>query len=1083
MDVATCIKQIGNWSHLEAAHRFDSATFDAAKFRADMAMAGPKLAELVDTIRRLDAVDMRTHGHVHKHFIYSDIKSPYGAKLIAAALAANGFEHGYALKGGSFKLNALPARTRDTFATMTSVTFFGKPVGIKFRREMLRRFNARPSNVFGDDLRIIILDSGFREGVDLFDIKYVHLFEPILTAADQKQAIGRATRFCGQKGLQFHSERGWPLEVFRYETTLPEHIRAYIMDEAPKLLSKTEATFFDLFIKFTNIDPRKITFARELEVAVIHAAVDRPLTTEIHAVRGGAQGGAAAVPVRATFADMEAFVRQNYASFAWPPVKVENGCAAAPTATATAKLEFSPSQNFIRNFLTTRSPYHGMLAFHSVGTGKTCTAIATATSSFEQDKWTILYVTKHTLKGDVWKNMFDQSCSVILQQSGVTIPEEAAARMRLLSKSWSAIQPLSYRQFSNMLDAKSALYTTLVGINGRVDPLRKTFVIIDEAHKLFAQDVVGTEKGDVDVIRRALHHSYQSSGTEACKVLLMTGTPYTDDPMDMMRLINLLRDGRAQLPETFDDFATAYLASDGTFTEKGYMKFLNDMTGLVSYLNREKDMRTFAYPILHDVFVPMSTYEFEAELDELMINQVEMKRNKDKYEDMKAKLKIMLHDIKRQHQQVIQEKATQLKECANVKTAVKACVDDAKATAKVQTAEVRATAKAATARCPSGKGVAAEKAKCKAEIKAWLTTELATIKAQTNAQSAKCKELKAASGCETLRTELAAMKKLAKEDVATAQAQVRARQEPILAAMESTIERQKGLDRKHRAAVKAGVDGDRSQQSALDKCLAADVTPAVRRMKKGELAPDVGLGSRANSPVLSTEQPPIFVIAGHGGEYNVPFDERPIVPDGTHLVVFSTCFKPNYADNLCNFLDIFVQRQHLAMLADPVKHRRDIEDMLGSPIHVYAPGDRMPKLINNLFLNFDAHKTAILKSGVFQVPDIPVFEGPMRARDERIVGHRPCEKFSTVIKGPALYSASVHKQAFKGNIYRPAEKHDVYQRMKQRSFAIEDIMRRLGPGVYYSTGCRSPVGAPPTGEELMDIYDKSEEQQKRKTAT
>ena len=91
------------------------------------------------------------------------------------------------------------------------------------------RFNARPENNHGEEIRIIILDSGFREGVDLFDIKYVHIFEPILTPSDQKQAIGRATRFCGQKGIQFNSLRGWPLEVYRYETTIPKEIRKFIL--------------------------------------------------------------------------------------------------------------------------------------------------------------------------------------------------------------------------------------------------------------------------------------------------------------------------------------------------------------------------------------------------------------------------------------------------------------------------------------------------------------------------------------------------------------------------------------------------------------------------------------------------------------------------------------------------------------------------------------------------------------------------------------------------------------------------------------------------------------------------------------
>ena len=51
-------------------------------------------------------------------------------------------------------------------------------------------YNERPSNINGDNMRFIVLDSGFKEGIDLFDVKYVHIFEPQRTNADYQQAIG-----------------------------------------------------------------------------------------------------------------------------------------------------------------------------------------------------------------------------------------------------------------------------------------------------------------------------------------------------------------------------------------------------------------------------------------------------------------------------------------------------------------------------------------------------------------------------------------------------------------------------------------------------------------------------------------------------------------------------------------------------------------------------------------------------------------------------------------------------------------------------------------------------------------------------
>ena len=37
-----------------------------------------------------------------------------------------------------------------------------------------------------------------------------------MTIADLKQTVGRATRTCGQKGLEFQPGIGWPLFVYNY---------------------------------------------------------------------------------------------------------------------------------------------------------------------------------------------------------------------------------------------------------------------------------------------------------------------------------------------------------------------------------------------------------------------------------------------------------------------------------------------------------------------------------------------------------------------------------------------------------------------------------------------------------------------------------------------------------------------------------------------------------------------------------------------------------------------------------------------------------------------------------------------------
>ena len=69
----------------------------------------------------------------------------------------------------------------------------------KIKKELLKLFNTRPDNIYGKNIRFIIFDSGFKEGIDLFDVKYVHIFEPSMTIADLKQTIGRATEHVVKK--------------------------------------------------------------------------------------------------------------------------------------------------------------------------------------------------------------------------------------------------------------------------------------------------------------------------------------------------------------------------------------------------------------------------------------------------------------------------------------------------------------------------------------------------------------------------------------------------------------------------------------------------------------------------------------------------------------------------------------------------------------------------------------------------------------------------------------------------------------------------------------------------------------------
>lgn len=732
-----CVRKKSNWVVVKDEHKFDHPKFNPSEMKDAIPSNSPKLEALLKKIAELDKKDMETDGHLYKHFIYSDIRvNGYGAKMVTSGLVANGFKLGYTAKLNANnkhgKIEMLPRGSdgEHTFYLLASINVYDKPLPVGIKRAVLDNFNSRPDNVHGDVARIIVMDSGYKEGIDLFDIKYIHIFEPPLQNADQKQIIGRGTRTCGQKGLQFHPTMGWPLYVYIYDVTIPEEHRPEFMGSK---------SLFDLYIKSTNIDLRFFEFQKDLERLVVYGSVDYDLNRAIHnfsthidnadSFVGGAGDEPRQRPPKqkvekkvwqrpfteavkygklpqiltdksgSRFEKMKQYILHYYSDYQWKNIKMENLCSDKPkggqrtrrqkmhagsketdkkaTNNKTKKnnppvanplkvfptdtgdkyvsrfpanvipgynqvvynkgkesksnseeekekeeeakrkpfLQFTPTQDFVSHYFTPELPLKGMLLWHSVGTGKTCTAIATATNEFEKQGYTILWVTKATLKSEIYKNVFDQICSLDLRRrietEGLEIPTDPKKRLQTLSPSWN-IQPISYKQLSNLVEGRNQFYTQIRKKNPKSDPLYKTLLIIDEAQKLYgATDLVYTERPDMNSIEKAIQNSYEVSGDDSVKLLLMSATPITNSPMEIIKLINLTKPYHEHITTHFEEFSARFLDQEGHFTQEGQRDFLNMIAGTVSYLNREKDARQFSQPIIKRVNVPLAKHNSE----------------------------------------------------------------------------------------------------------------------------------------------------------------------------------------------------------------------------------------------------------------------------------------------------------------------------------------------------------------------------------------------------------------------------------------------------------------------------------------
>jgi len=863
--IFTCMRKTANFSKIVGYHKFDKSIYDPNKLNLDLVDASPKMIQLLNNIKELDAQDQINHGHKFKHFIFSDVKEGgYGAKIIASAFQANGYNNIIKAKKGQKQKPKLYLDLQNSnyknFALLCSNTIYDATFNEKIKREVLKTFNERPANINGKNVRLIIFDSGFKEGIDLFDVKYVHIFEPSLTIADLKQTIGRATRTCGQKGLPFQENIGWPLYVYNYYLTVPDITSNTLYtnkgllenkddpNDEEVLLFKNIEKYNDATLNYSTFDKAMNSLAEQLYNLAPMLAVDYELTQNMHNVvdlnsefmdneyylMGGANKGVTKyksyspppktnnkskffkidyikcsgkcgkkntndIPIginfmvyvykkykhpsklltsnktnkrqflcdymkkldnkycsqlnfewakrytkipdiientknietmkdeldaleleinddtsienkmypiilykgkkdkqsntlsnrsnsnssnssnssrkqktpHFNFTKMRDYIKKTYYSkeFIWDKIVIENKCLPNPNAStnSTNNIELNPTQKFITHYFTPESSYKGLLLWHSVGTGKTCTGVATATTSFERQGYSILWVTRTTLKSDVWKNIFDQICHTIILdeiQKGLIIPENINDRKKLLSKSW--LEPMSYKQFSNLLAGKNKIYDTLVERNGLTDILKKTLIIIDEAHKLYGGDLKASERPDTKVMENLISKSYKTSGTSSCKLLIMTATPFTNSPLELFSLINLFIEHESdKITTNKEEFKKQFMTSENILSANGVKLLANRLSGLISYLNREKDPTQFAQPIMINVPIFMTHIENEELRDAVYLNKKFDKVADDVAEQiivLKENIKNMKTDYKMRKAKLTESKSSYSKE-------------------------------------------------------------------------------------------------------------------------------------------------------------------------------------------------------------------------------------------------------------------------------------------------------------------------------------------------------------------------------------------------------------------------------------
>lgn len=251
------------------------------------------------------------------------------------------------------------------------------------------------------------------------------------------------------------------------------------------------------------------------------------------------------------------------------------------------KMELRKYQEFIGAYMEYNSPYHDILLYHGLGSGKTMSAINVYNALYNASSgWNVFLIIKASLHDYPWEDELKK----------FLIKEDYEHRYaNIIWVHYDA--PNADKDFD---DKKRG-----------ADATKKNLYIIEEAHN-FIRNVysnVSSNKG-----KRAIS-IYESiiqdkKDNPSSRVILLSGTPAINKPFELALMFNLLRPGAFPSSEVLFNQTFVDESTISTINAKTKNMFQRRIIGLVSYyIGATPDL--YATQTIHYVDVPMSAYQSE----------------------------------------------------------------------------------------------------------------------------------------------------------------------------------------------------------------------------------------------------------------------------------------------------------------------------------------------------------------------------------------------------------------------------------------------------------------------------------------
>jgi superfamily II DNA or RNA helicase len=280
-------------------------------------------------------------------------------------------------------------------------------------------------------------------------------------------------------------------------------------------------------------------------------------------------------------------------------------------------------QKFLENFMSPKTPYKGILVYHRIGAGKTCTAVRIG------EKWKkhkrIVVVVPASLKG----NFRNELRSLCAEDNYLKDSER---------KQLSTLHPndKKYKDIIKLSDDRIDKYYEIYSYNKFVDlinakklNLKNTLLIVDEV-----QNMVSEEGSFYSSLYDAIHNAPKD-----LRIVLLSATPMFDKPNEIALTMNLLR-----IPDEFPTgrnfdklFIKTKKKEDGTYAHKVVnIDLFKEMTkGYISFF-RGAPPHVFPKMTIKYVNCEMKRFQYEAYLRVLKNEEVQ---------DSKKILKATMRDL------------------------------------------------------------------------------------------------------------------------------------------------------------------------------------------------------------------------------------------------------------------------------------------------------------------------------------------------------------------------------------------------------------------------------------------------------